>query len=117
MTNTETVRAGFAAYAAADRAAYETLMAPDFHFTSPLDYRLDHDGYFERCWPERAPRPMPTFIAMAESGPNVFVTYEDKKPDGTPFRNTEVHTVRNGKLADIGVYFGWDIPKDAPARQ
>ena len=29
----------------------ERLIAEDFHFTSPLDNRLDRKTYFERCWP------------------------------------------------------------------
>jgi ketosteroid isomerase-like protein len=45
------VRAVFAAYAAKDRAAIERLIAPDFHFTSPLDNRIDRATYFKRCWP------------------------------------------------------------------
>jgi hypothetical protein len=24
----------------------------DFHFTSPLDNRLDRETYFRRCWPK-----------------------------------------------------------------
>jgi ketosteroid isomerase-like protein len=110
MTPTEIVRSSFLAYAAVDRPAYEALMAPGFRFTSPLDYRLDHDGYFARCWPDRSPRPPVEFITTAETGSIVFVTYEDRKPDGTRFRNTEVFTVRDGKIAEVGVYFGWNIP-------
>jgi uncharacterized protein YndB with AHSA1/START domain len=39
------------AYVAKDRAAIERLIAGDFHFTSPLDNRLDRATYFARCWP------------------------------------------------------------------
>ena len=31
--------------------AFEALIAADFHFTSPLDNRIDRETYFERCWP------------------------------------------------------------------
>lgn len=41
-------RASYEAYVAEDRAAIEALIAPDFHFTSPLDNRLDRATYFER---------------------------------------------------------------------
>src|SRR4051812_19628348 len=107
---TDIVRKSFLAYAAADRPAFEALMAPGFSFTSPLDYRLDHDEYFSRCWPERAPRPPATFLDTAANGQHVFVTYEDRKPDGTRFRNTEAYTVRDSRIAEVEVYFGWDIP-------
>jgi len=29
----------------------ESLVGEDFHFTSPLDSRLDRSTYFARCWP------------------------------------------------------------------
>ncbi len=44
-------RASYEAYVAKDRAAIEALIAPGFHFTSPLDNRIDRATYFERCWP------------------------------------------------------------------
>lgn len=39
------------AYVRKDRQAIESLIADDFHFTSPLDNRLDRRMYLERCWP------------------------------------------------------------------
>jgi hypothetical protein len=33
--------------------------------------------------------------------------------DGRRFRNTEFITTRNGKLRDVEVYFGWNIPHEA----
>ena len=53
-TNDNTVaiaRMGYEAYAAKDHAAIEKLIADDFHFTSPLDNRIDRATYFARCWP------------------------------------------------------------------
>ena len=44
-------RAAYEAYVAKDRAAIEDLIAPDFHFSSPLDNRIDRATYFARCWP------------------------------------------------------------------
>ena len=44
-------RAAYEAYVSKDRAAIEGLIAPDFHFTSPLDNRIDRATYFARCWP------------------------------------------------------------------
>ena len=38
---TEIARASYRAYAMKDRAAIEALIADDFHFTSPLDNRID----------------------------------------------------------------------------
>jgi hypothetical protein len=41
----------YQAYVDKDRSAIEKLVAEDFHFTSPLDNRIDRRTYFERCWP------------------------------------------------------------------
>ena len=47
-------RAYYQSYVDKDRGAIEALLASDFHFTSPLDNRLDRATYFERCWPNSA---------------------------------------------------------------
>lgn len=39
-------RACYEAYVTKDQAAIEALLAEDFHFTSPLDNRLDRATYF-----------------------------------------------------------------------
>jgi hypothetical protein len=44
-------RGSYEAYVKKDRAAIEKLIAQDFHFTSPLDNRIDRATYFARCWP------------------------------------------------------------------
>ena len=49
--NVAIARAAYEAYVAKDRAAIERLITPDFHFTSPLDNRIDRATYFARCWP------------------------------------------------------------------
>jgi ketosteroid isomerase-like protein len=52
-SNAAIARAAYRAYVTKDRAALEALLADDFHFTSPLDNRLDRDTYFRRCWAEQ----------------------------------------------------------------
>jgi len=47
-------------------------------------------------------------------GERVFVTYEGQSTAGKRFRNTEILTVRNGKISDVQMFFGWSIPHDAP---
>lgn len=46
---------------------------------------------------------------LIESGDEVIVTCEGKKIDGNRFRNTEVLTLRDGKICKAEVYFGWDL--------
>lgn len=111
--NIDTVKAVYGAYVSGDRAAIETLVADDFHFTSPLDNRLDRKTYFERCWPNHERIRDFKFIRLVPDGDKVFITYEGQSTDGTVFRNTEVLTLRNGRLVEAEVYFGWSLPHKA----
>lgn len=112
MTPAETARACFQAYVDNDRAAIERLIAADFHFTSPLDNRLDRAAYFERCWPNSGAIEAVDFIQVAEAGAHVFVTYEGRA-GGRRFRNTERLAIRDGRIVEAEVYFGWNVPHKA----
>ncbi len=107
-------RAAYRAFANKDRAAMEKLVAADFHFTSPLDNRIDRARFFERCWPNSAAIAAFAFIHTVAMGDRVFVTYEGRSANGKAFRNSEIMTIRNGKITDVEVYFGWSIPHEAP---
>ncbi|HVZ99975.1 MAG TPA: nuclear transport factor 2 family protein [Caulobacterales bacterium] len=109
----QTVRAVFEAYVKKDRKQIEALIAADFHFTSPLDNRLDRATYFARCWPNSEAIAGFDFIHMVEDQGRVFVTYEGKSADGRRFRNTEIHEVRDGRVVEVEVYFGWSLPHKA----
>lgn len=103
-------RAAYEAYVSKDRAAIEALIAGDFHFSSPLDNRLDRAGYFARCWPNSKMTESFEFIHLVQHGEQVFVTYEARTTGGRRFRNTEIVTVRGSKIVEVEVYFGWDLP-------
>jgi ketosteroid isomerase-like protein len=107
------VRASYQAYVHKDRAAIEGLIAEDFHFTSPLDNRIDRTAYFARCWPNSTMIAEFNLIHTVPYGDYVFVTYEAQSTNGKRFRNSEVLTVRDGKITDVEVYFGWEIPHEA----
>lgn len=106
-------RASYEAYVSKDRAAIEKLIADDFHFTSPLDNRIGRQTYFERCWPNSENAKSFDFISLVQDGERIFVTYEAETPTGKKFRNTEIVTVRDGKIIEVEVYFGWDMPHKA----
>jgi hypothetical protein len=106
-------RAAYNAYIAKDRAAIEALIADDFHFTSPLDNRIDRETYFTRCWPTSKSTEAFDFIHFASIGKQVFVTYEGYA-NARRFRNTELLTIEDGLITDVEVYFGWLIPHEAP---
>ena len=108
-------RASYEAYERKDRAAIEALIAEDFHFSSPLDNRLDRKTYFARCWPNSQQIAAFDFIHIVSDGESIFVTYEARNVDGTRFRNTELLTIHGHQIAEVEVYFGWSIPHPAPA--
>jgi len=112
------VKRSYAAFAAGDRAAMETILAPDFRFTSPYDNGIDLDTYWQRCWPGAGQGGTFEFVHLASApvpeGELVFVTYTMRGPDGSGGRNTEIATVRDGRIAAFEVYFGWNEPHDAP---
>jgi hypothetical protein len=91
------------------------LIGEPFHFTSPLDNRIDRKTYFERCWPNSQHIAKFDFISVLPHGDKVFVTYEGTNTNGDGFRNTETLTVRQKKIVEVEVYFGWSSPHRAPA--
>jgi len=110
-------KAALHAYVNKDRNAIESVIADDFHFTSPLDNRLDRATYFNRCWPNS--KAMESVVVAEESvgfGDRAFVIYE-AVAGGKRFRNCELHVARDGKLVSVEVYFGWNIPHPAPKGQ
>src|SRR4029453_11998789 len=107
-------RAAYAAYVNKDRAALEAIIATDFHFTSPLDNRLDRATYFRRCWPNSETIAGFDFVNLVADGERVFVTYEGRNTNGRRFRNTEILTIRDEQIVEVEVYFGWSVPHGAP---
>jgi len=107
-------RAAYEAYVAKDREVVERLIARDFHFTSPLDNRIDRATYFARCWPNSENITGFDFIQLVPHGDRVFIIYEGRRAHGHRFRNTEVVTVHKNQIVEVEVYFGWSIPHEAP---
>ncbi len=102
------------AYNKRDRIAFEALMADNFQFTSPLDNQINRQAYFELCWPNGEAVIVLTLQHVAVVGDKAFVTYEGLKRDGQRFRNTELLTVKDGKISEVEVYFGWNVPHNVP---
>jgi ketosteroid isomerase-like protein len=106
-------RSSYDAYVRKDRVAIEALIAADFHFTSPLDNRIDRTTYFSRCWPNSERISAFDYIRLVVDGSVVFVTYEGRNVDGSRFRNTEILTIRDQRIVEAEVYFGWSVPHRA----
>jgi ketosteroid isomerase-like protein len=109
-TNADLVRACFAGYRAQDRPAMERLLADDLVFTSPQDDRIDRAAWFERCFPLDVTIGDADLITVVEDGPErVFSLYRYRSRDGSTYANTEVHTVRDGQVHEIQVFFGGKV--------
>ena len=108
-----TARAVLTAFEDNDREAIEALIADDFAFTSPFDNRLDRETYFERCWPNAEAAESFTIVFAAADGNRAAITYDATTTEGDSFRNTEIFTVVDGKVTEVEVYFGWDLPHEA----
>jgi ketosteroid isomerase-like protein len=101
------VRAVFAAWQTGDRRALEDLLADDFRFFSPADDGMDRTQYFETCWPHHGELTGHDLVHVGVVEPGVIaVTYESGRRDGARFRNTEVFTIRDGRVAAVEVFFG-----------
>ena len=111
--NVKIARAIYDAYIAKDRAAAEALIAADFSFTSPLDNGINRERYFAICWPNSANTVGFEIIHLVANGEQVFVTYEGQSKLAC-FHNTEILTVRNEQIAEVEVYFGWNVPHEVP---
>jgi ketosteroid isomerase-like protein len=109
MNRKQIARQAYKAFAAGDRDFYDTHLSDDFTFSSPPDPLLDREGYFERCWPGAGQGQNFEFVRVVESGDEVIVTYEMRRPDGSGGRNTEVLTFEGDKISRVEVYFGWEL--------
>jgi ketosteroid isomerase-like protein len=99
----------YEAFSAGDREFFEQHLADDLAFSSPPDPELDRAGFFERCWPGAGRGQEIEIVRLIESGNEVVVTYELKRPDVSGGRNTEVLTFSDDQLKRIEVYFGWEL--------
>jgi hypothetical protein len=106
------VRKAMQAYVDKDREAIESVIAANYRFTSPLDNAIDRATYFLRCWPNSETITAMKYIGGGDAGEWVWVVYEGHTAT-KGFRNTELHKVRDGKIVETEVYFGWDLPHPA----
>lgn len=107
MSDTEAVRATFAAYRAQDREAAEALIADDFTFTSPQDDHIDKAAFMERCFPTADRFVSQAIVELVDAGAGgVFLLYEYELTTGGRHRNVEYSVVRDGRLVETQVYFG-----------
>jgi hypothetical protein len=106
------VRKSYACYPAKDRQTHETLIAPDFHFTSPYDDRIDRAEYFRKCWPNCDKIKSIDIDKVFVQGNDAFVRYRLQPTEGPAFRNAELVQTDGRQIKEVEVYFG-QLPKRA----
>jgi ketosteroid isomerase-like protein len=109
----QTVKRALQAYLDKDRPAIEAVIADEYRFTSPRDNALDRDTYFARCWPASEVMTEMDLLHGTEDGELAWIVYE--ATIGTRFRNAELHRVRDGRIVETQVFFGWSLPHPAAA--
>ena len=114
--STDVVRALFAAYREQDAAAATALLGEDFVFTSPQDEPIGPEEWLRRCFPTAGRMRSQDLVDVVEVSPGeVFVRYVyelhpvDEGHQGARHRNTEVITVRDGRVVEVQVYFGAEL--------
>jgi uncharacterized protein DUF4440 len=64
-------RAAYETYVTKDRAAIEKLIAPDFHFTSPLDNRIDRATHLALLAEQRKDQRFRFYQSRSRSRPGI----------------------------------------------
>ena len=103
---TDVVRDCFAAYRSKDRDLIESVLAPDFTFTSPYDDAIDRDAYFRRCWANADRIREHVLERVDDVGDEIVVRYLCRTAEGKEFRNVETFVVTDGLITSVNVYFG-----------
>jgi ketosteroid isomerase-like protein len=107
MDNVDVARGLIEAYVEQDRARAESLLATELTFTSPQDDHIDRQAFLERCFPTAERVSRQELIHVVRAGDrDVFILYEYDLKTGGTYRNTELHTVVDGRVVEIQVFFG-----------
>ena len=112
----ELVRKSIGCYPAKDRKTHESLIAPDFHFTSPYDDRIDRAEYFRRCWPNSETIEVLEIEKLFIQGNDAFIRYRLETSGGDTFRNAELIRTDGKQIKEVEVYFGQLPTHPTPAR-
>ena len=106
--NQETIRKWYAAWEKPDWAPVDALLTDDFTFSSAAgDDHIDKSTFKTRCWQSQI-----GFIQRFDleqvfgDGNEALVKYLCRTKNGKSFRNVELLTFRDGKIASIECYFG-----------
>jgi ketosteroid isomerase-like protein len=104
------VRMAFDAFQRKDRTLIESLLADDFHFTSPYDDHIHRDDFFDHCWPGSEKMKAINILSIGVTGDEVLAHYEVEMNDGSHFKNVDTFIIQDGMIISQEAYFG-DPPR------
>lgn len=113
------VRRSFAAYMTVDRGEMESILHPDFTFTSPYDDHIGWQDYFERCWANAGTFEQLEVQQVVPTADGCFVLYQGRSKRGGSFRNTEYFRLADDLIVSVEVFFGLEpggTPAEPPLR-
>lgn len=111
MSNAEVSRAMVRAFQEQDAELARSLLADGFTFTSPQDDHLDAERWMEICFPTAGHFSSHELTDLVESGEDVvLLRYEYVTGEGTRWANAERHVIRDGRISEVQVYFGGELP-------
>jgi ketosteroid isomerase-like protein len=113
--NADVVRLFFECYLSQDLETAASLMSEDFVFSSPQDDFIDKARYLDVCFPTAGRLRFQELTDLTAIGDDdVFIRYVYELHEGGRYRNSEVITVRDGKLTEVQVFFGAELTDAAP---
>lgn len=105
----ELAKSSYIAFQNRQREVLYNLFSDDFNFSSPNDKGLNKDQFFKICYPFSEKVIRFEFMKVVEDGNDVFVTYRCSAKSQPDFENTELLTIKNGKIRSVKVFFGGSI--------
>jgi hypothetical protein len=105
----------YAAYRERDRAALESLLAPDVHFRSAFGEYRHRDAMLDDIWPHVG-QVWATNLRVFGDGPDFVVLYEHADPSGPvhpPVTMAEYVRFAGDRIVEIEVFSGRG--RDRPA--
>jgi hypothetical protein len=101
------IRSYYESYVNDDRGLNESVLHPQFTFSSPNDDdNIDLETYFGRCWPNHAVMKQFELLNVYADVDHALVRYHALTHDGSEFGNVEYFVFRDDLISHIDCHFG-----------
>lgn len=101
------IRSYYESYVDDDRGRNESVLHPEFTFSSPNDdNNIDLATYFERCWPNHETIKQFELLTVYAEADEALIRYRGLTVGGSEFGNIEYFVFRDDLIAHIDCHFG-----------